>query len=334
MNPWEEDRSDSYVLNFCSNPRKANVTKESELQIWIHIYSQKMVRIFFLDALGEKRKTGWVASTLLKAQFWGDPHWGQNRKDGSTGDEHDQQSIIGAVGVQSCCLLLDVAGGSLKLLRLASWSVRDTGMRNPQVSHAIAGLSPLQRHKGMKKARNTLSYSTRSDEPPHRGHTANPFSKTFRTSWVTPPKKKKNISLLDSIRSLLVFSFFWNNTKQNLHNPIKTFNARSLFLSTHPLFHLVLIRTKYGHLNLQGGKNKLLKNMGSNCQDERGDRQILETPAPFQSSKDSLCMAIPRMTKKDICEVHNKCSIIGKTPPAQPSRSVMCEFCLSVVRFA
>jgi len=262
MNPWKEDRSDSYVLNFCSNPRKANVTKESELQIWIHIYSQKMVRIFFLDALGEKRKTGWVASTLLKAQFWGDPHWGQNRKDGSTGDEHDQQSIIGAVGVQWCCLLLDAAGGSLKLLRLASWSVRDTGMRNPQVSHAIAGLSPLQRHKGMKKARNTLSYSTRSDEHPHRGHTANPFSKTFRTSWVTPPKKKKNISLLDSIRSLLVFSFLWNNTKQNLHNPIKTFNARSLFLSTHPLFHLVRIRTKHGHLNLQGGKKQTTQEYG------------------------------------------------------------------------
>jgi hypothetical protein len=41
-----------------------------------------------------------------------------------------------------------------------------------------------------------------------------------------------------------------------LHNPIKTFNARSLFLSTHPLFHLVRIRTKHGNLNLQGGKKQ------------------------------------------------------------------------------
>lgn len=148
---------------------------------------------------------------LCFAQFWEDPHWGQNLKDGSTGDAHDQQRNMGAVGVQSCCLRPAAAGGGaggLNLLRAASWSVWncDMGIRKPQDSHAIAGLSPLHLHNGMKNARNTLSYSTRSAGESQRGHTANPLCISFRTSWFTPPKKKKNISLspqrLDSLASL------------------------------------------------------------------------------------------------------------------------------------
>lgn len=86
---------------------------------------------------------------------------------------------------------------------------------------------------------------------------------TLRTLFLTrfallgSPRRKRRRTSLCSIHFAHCSSFLFSETTQNKTCTIQLRPSTldlCFSLPTHPLFHLVRIRTKHGHLNLQGGK--------------------------------------------------------------------------------
>lgn len=190
-----------------------------------------------------------------------------------------------------------------------AWGIRKFHTRSPGCRRSNATREWRRRETHCRTPQDRMS-------PRIEGTLRTLFLKRF--ALLGSPHRKRRRTSHCSIQFAHCSSFLFSETTQNKTCTIQLRPSMldlCFSLPTHSST-LFVSEPNMGISICKGGKNRLLKNMGSNCQDERGDRQVLETPALFQSSKDSLCMAIPRMTKKDICEVHNKCSIIGKTPPA------------------